>query len=298
MSLIGKILNTKKQNFEILIQFIPTQWKMQDRITSNNLANGKILFNLLSIEDLQAVLGQGPFHYNLCMFVLVHWEPTVCDDYPWIISFWVEITGTSLYLWTVMNLKNIGGKLGHIDIFELSAGRLLIDVDTRNPLVFSRNIKSLGGKEVTIKITYDLSFKHCTYYGSLSHEVSYCTKKMEETQVSARLGVFANVQLPQDNHSRQSLLWDHKGRCRHLDRNDRLRSGTSILITLSKQTILSIPFIIDMREMQDMTFTIGINQGIDQGIIMILLGLKVLRMDVVMLPMILGNYNSGGRNNT
>lgn len=48
------------------------------------------------------------------------------DDYPWIIPFWVEITGIPLHLWTV---KNIGGRLGHIDTMELSAGRLLIDVD-------------------------------------------------------------------------------------------------------------------------------------------------------------------------
>lgn len=38
---------------------------------------------------------------------------------------------------------------------------------------------------------------------------------------SARWGVFARVQLPADNHSRQSLLSDPKGRVHHLDCNDR-----------------------------------------------------------------------------
>nr|VDC59090.1 unnamed protein product [Brassica rapa] len=162
MSLIGKVLNPKKQNVEKLIQYMPTQWKMQDRITANGLGNGKFLFNFASEEDLQAVLKQGPFHYNFCMFVLVRWEPIVHDDYPWIIPFWVEISGIPLHLWTVKNLKNIGRKLGHVDTIELEAGRLLIDVDTRKPLVFKKKVQSPDGEEVTITIKYDLLFKHST----------------------------------------------------------------------------------------------------------------------------------------
>ena len=126
MSLIGKFLNPKSQNVEKLLQFMPTQWKMEDRITANDLGNEKFLFNFSSEDDIQEVLRQGPFHYNFRMFGLVQWEPIVHDDYPWIIPFWVEITGIPLHLWTV---KNIGGRLGHIDTMELSAGRLLIDVD-------------------------------------------------------------------------------------------------------------------------------------------------------------------------
>ncbi|KAF8080166.1 hypothetical protein N665_0970s0002 [Sinapis alba] len=56
MSLIGKVLNLKKQNIEKLLQTMSTQ--------------------------------KGPFRYNCCMFVLVRWEPNVHYDYPWIISFW------------------------------------------------------------------------------------------------------------------------------------------------------------------------------------------------------------------
>lgn len=41
MSLIGKILNPKKQNVEKLVQTMPTQWGMQERITANDLGNGK-----------------------------------------------------------------------------------------------------------------------------------------------------------------------------------------------------------------------------------------------------------------
>ncbi|KAL0758683.1 hypothetical protein Bca101_074833 [Brassica carinata] len=41
LSLIGKILNPKKQSVEKLIQTMPVQWEMQDKITANDLGNGK-----------------------------------------------------------------------------------------------------------------------------------------------------------------------------------------------------------------------------------------------------------------
>lgn len=136
MSLIGKILNPKKQDVIKLIQKMPTQWGMQDRITANDLGNGKFLFNFTSEEDINYVLRKGHFHFNYCMFVLVRWEPIVHDDYPWVIPFWVQLIGIPLHLWTVKNLKEIGSRLGHVDTLELLEGRMLIDVDSRRPLKF------------------------------------------------------------------------------------------------------------------------------------------------------------------
>lgn len=103
----------------------------------------------------------------------------------------------------------------------------------------------------------------------LTHEVSYRTKKMEETQVqSARSGVFARVQLPVDN-------------CCRIPRDafiisiamTVIHSGTIIMIFILKQISLSILIIIVVREMQGirgmliMTFTIRIGNGVGQGII-------------------------------
>lgn len=115
LTLIGKVLNPNKQIVEKLLQTMPSQWGLSERITANDIGNVKFLFNFLTEEDLNSVLRQGPFHYNFCMFVLVRWEPIVHDDYPWIIPFWVQLVGFPLHLWTDANLRNIGGRLGHID---------------------------------------------------------------------------------------------------------------------------------------------------------------------------------------
>lgn len=43
LSLIGKILNPKKQIVEKLLQKMPAQWGLEDRIVANDLGNGKFL---------------------------------------------------------------------------------------------------------------------------------------------------------------------------------------------------------------------------------------------------------------
>lgn len=52
--------------------------------------------------------------------------------------------------------------LGHVDTIDLYEGRMLIDIDSRRPLKFSRKVESHEGEEVTIEIKYEMLFKHCT----------------------------------------------------------------------------------------------------------------------------------------
>ncbi|KAH0939027.1 hypothetical protein HID58_006488 [Brassica napus] len=201
LSLIGKILNPKKQSVEKLLQKMPVQWGMGERITANDLGNGKFLLNFSTEEELASVLRQGPFHFNFCMFVLVRWEPIVHDDYPWIVPFWTRLIGVPLHLWTENNLREIGSRLGHVhqDTIELIEGRMLLDIDSRRPLKFARKAESPEGDEVTIEIKYEMLFKHCSTCGMLTHEKEYCPSLQ-------RQGVFARVQtqenrLPMSSHA-------------------------------------------------------------------------------------------------
>ncbi|KAL0854500.1 hypothetical protein Bca101_059652 [Brassica carinata] len=221
LALIGKILNPKKQTVEKLIQSMPERWGMQDKITANDLGNGKFLLNFSNEEDLKYVLRQGPFHFNFCMFVLVRWEPVVHDDYPWVIPFWVEITGIPLHLWTFRNLEDIGSRLGRIGTVELEAGRMLIDVDTRKPLTFTRRIVSPEGDEASIQIHYEKLFTHCKTCGMVTHEKEYCPhKEVPMQEQGERTGVFARDQLPSEEVHRNP--WSRN--LKHQDGKERLSS--------------------------------------------------------------------------
>ncbi|RID58593.1 hypothetical protein BRARA_F01883 [Brassica rapa] len=207
LSLIGKILNPKKQNAEKRIQYLINKWGMVDRATANDLGAGKFLFTFTTEEDIKEVLRQGPFHYNYCMFVL--------------------IIGLPLHLWDVDNLKIIGGRLGHVDTMELAEGRMLIEIDTRKPLKFTRKVL-VGEKEVTIQIAYDLLFKHCSTCGMLTHEKEHCPTVKEELKAQLpleRSDVFARVQLPQGRPDRQPLLMNGSMRDKdHVRQGDALAS--------------------------------------------------------------------------
>ncbi|XP_048613314.1 uncharacterized protein LOC125587177 [Brassica napus] len=206
LSLIGKILNPKKQNVEKLLQKMPSHWGLADCITANDFGNGKFLFNFTKEEDLQSVLCKGPFHFNFCMVVLVRWETIVQDDYPWIIPFWVRLIGILLHLWTDQNLRNIGSRLGHVDKVEQTEGRMLIEVDTRRPLKFTRKAESPEGDEVTLEIKYEMLVKHCSTYGMLTHEKEYCPSLEVKNRIqpqTERQDVFARVQVPSDQRHNQ-----------------------------------------------------------------------------------------------
>ncbi|KAH0893227.1 hypothetical protein HID58_055656 [Brassica napus] len=83
----------------------------------------------------------------------------------------------------------------------------------QKPLVFKKKVQSPVGEEVTITIKYDLLFKHCTVCGLLTHEESYCSKKVEMMKAqTVKVGVFDRVQLPENNTVRQPIMDGSKDR--------------------------------------------------------------------------------------
>ncbi|XP_013639655.1 PREDICTED: uncharacterized protein LOC106344908 [Brassica oleracea var. oleracea] len=154
LSLIGKILNPKKQNVEKLLQKMPSHW--------------------------------GPFHFNFCMFVLVRWEPIVHDDYPWIIPLWVHLIGIPLHLWTDRNLQKVGSRMGHVDKVEHTEGRMLIDVDTRWPLKFSRKAESPEGDEVMLEINLRYASSVKKYEGESNYRGSHTDRIMRRREDHSR----------------------------------------------------------------------------------------------------------------
>ncbi|KAH0862620.1 hypothetical protein HID58_079831 [Brassica napus] len=93
---------------------------------------------------------------------------------------------------------------------ELTEGRMLIYVDSRRPLKFSRKVE-YEGDEVTIEIKYDLLFKHCTTCGMLSHEKGYCPSIGARQPTLERADVFTRMQLPVRHNGRDNQNND----CRH-----------------------------------------------------------------------------------
>ncbi|KAG2250906.1 hypothetical protein Bca52824_081042 [Brassica carinata] len=108
---------------------------------------------------------------------------------------------------------------------------MLIDIDTRRPLKFSRNAESPEGDEVTIEIKYDMLFKHCSTCGMLTHEKEYYSSlgiKDKTLPQLDRPDVFARVQLPAEGSQYQLVKKEYRINARptqasisYKDRTDR-----------------------------------------------------------------------------
>ncbi|KAG5400261.1 hypothetical protein IGI04_014868 [Brassica rapa subsp. trilocularis] len=123
----------------------------------------------------------------------------------------IKVIGLPLHLWTDKNLRNIGARLGHVhvDTLDVAEGRMLVDVDSRRPLKFSRKVESKDGDEVTIEIKYEMLFKHCSMCGMLTHEKDHCPSVSDmrsrlQTHTE-RPAIFTRMQLPQEQAQRYAF---------------------------------------------------------------------------------------------
>lgn len=122
---------------------MPQQWSLEEKIDANDLGNDRFLFSFKTEEDLQAILSEGPFHYNFWMFVDLRWESVVHDEYPWEITLWTPFTGLPLQYWLEKMMQSIREKLGFVhEVDELNA-RLYITYESRKPLKDCRHFTDL-----------------------------------------------------------------------------------------------------------------------------------------------------------
>lgn len=117
--------------------------------------------------------------------------------------------------------------MGHVheDKIELLEGRMFIEVDSRRPLKFKRQVESPEGDEVTIEIKYEMLFKHCSTCGLMTHEKGHCLTLDDRNNSQTKSGdVFSRVQLPPTMVNQQGpvRILPHKT-VRENERNDGVR---------------------------------------------------------------------------
>lgn len=74
----------------------------------------------------------------------------------------------SMHLLTYLNLNGIGNKLLIVQKVNVAKGTLLLDMDRRKPLKFTRKIRSKDG-EIPLRLKYERLFKHCSNCGFITY---------------------------------------------------------------------------------------------------------------------------------
>ncbi|KAJ4881764.1 Uncharacterized protein Rs2_38819 [Raphanus sativus] len=102
---------------------------------------------------------------------------------------------------------------------------MLIDIDSRGPLKFSRKAESPEGEEVTLEIKYEMLFKHCTECGLMTHEKEQYPKMEVPQSQNNRTDVFTRVQMPRDRFPTLPLLGNSRYTESHNSRQPLLGSN-------------------------------------------------------------------------
>ncbi|XP_048599564.1 uncharacterized protein LOC125579765 [Brassica napus] len=129
LTLIGRVSNPAAQNTHALVDFFLQHWHVSGSITRRELGPHLFQFSFESERDLQSILTKAPYHFKRWMIMLQRWEPSVSENFPSTISFWIRVHGLPLHYWTDAALDAIGSDLGHVELKEATKARFRVHIN-------------------------------------------------------------------------------------------------------------------------------------------------------------------------
>lgn len=163
LTLIGRVTNPSTQNTRALVDFFLQHWLVAGSITGRELGPHLFQFSFESERDLQSILNKAPYHFKRWMLMLQRWEPSVSENFPSIISFWIRVHGLPLHFWTDEALEAIGSGLGHVDLKDATKGRLRVSINGLLPLERYLEVSLPSGDILKVELEYEGLHKHCFF---------------------------------------------------------------------------------------------------------------------------------------
>ncbi|WZZ06014.1 hypothetical protein YC2023_091935 [Brassica napus] len=136
-TLLGRCMNPEKQEMPALISNLPKIWKLEERVVGTDLGFGKFQFDFETVEDMEGVLKNQPFHFDYWMLALARWQPKKSLLYPSEIPFWVRIIGVPVEFKTEATFESIGDAIGRTVTVDLDHSRVQVVVDAFKELCLS-----------------------------------------------------------------------------------------------------------------------------------------------------------------
>lgn len=180
-TLIGRCMNPQKQDMKILLFLFPRIWKVEGRAVGTDLGLGRFQFDFEQEEDIIEVPKMEPFHFDFWMVSLVRWKPVLEPNYPTKITFWVRVLDIPLQFRVAQIFQSVGEAIGKVQgPVDLAEGRVRVELDGFNPMVFSMDIKFEEGVEIKVALRYEKLFGYCRECFKLTHESSRCPSLHQE----------------------------------------------------------------------------------------------------------------------
>ena len=182
LTLIGRVSNPAAKNTHALVDFFLQHWHVSGSITGRELGPHLFQFSFESERDLQSILTKAPYHFKRWMIMLQRWEPSVSENFPSTISFWIRVHGLPLHYWTDAALDAIGSDLGHVKLKEATKARFRVHINGLRPLERHLDVSLPSGDILKVELEYEGLHKHCFSCQSLSHEQDGCPSRSSTQQ--------------------------------------------------------------------------------------------------------------------
>ncbi|KAG2272569.1 hypothetical protein Bca52824_067124 [Brassica carinata] len=167
LSLVGRMFHIYGRSVDALIKHMPKRhiWDVEGKVRGTNLGNNKFQFDFDCEQDLQKVLQRRPCHFNKWSFSLERWTPTIREDFPNSMLFWVVVSGV-----------------------DVDGGRVRVYVNADEPLQFERRAGFANGDVIRVTLKYeDLHALIAFTCKRISHEEGTCPELSETQKEKNRL---------------------------------------------------------------------------------------------------------------
>lgn len=192
LSLVGKILSTKKINRDAFRSIIPNIWRV-DGISVEHCRGNIYVFRFDSETEKKRVLNGGPWSFNNSLIVLE--EPTGSGDISKMLfnraSFWVQIHDLPVICMTKEVGWSIGSQLGRVEDIDGGATgdclgkflRIRISLDISVPLEKEIYfVRKRGEEPILLGIAYERMPEYCYYCGCIGHSNLCCVEKKTQPE--------------------------------------------------------------------------------------------------------------------
>lgn len=180
-----------------MIEYMPTVWRVYDRVRGIALSRDRFQFVFQREEDLEMVLKDRPWSYNHWAMVLERWNDSPTEDFLQSMDLWIRIRHIPAIFFKIDTMYKLASEVGKVVeiAYDLKVShtkeyiRALITFNTENPAKASRRLNLPKRGYVAIELEYEKIHKRCFHCLRLTHEKIRCPLLKKDFRSSKAMNV-------------------------------------------------------------------------------------------------------------
>lgn len=182
VSILGKLSNPESQPMDKMIEYMPTPWRVHERVRGIALSKDRFQFIFEREEDLLTVLRDRPWSYNGWTLFLERWTLNPPEDFLCTLDIWICIRNIPVNQFTTDTMFRLASEIGEVKEIAYDPKvsqtkeyiRALVRFHIASPAKERRKLKIPSREAVNIEFEYERIHKKCFNCFCITHEKFRC----------------------------------------------------------------------------------------------------------------------------